>query len=371
MGRAHAKSVIVGVARGLLPTVSMGEAQLTIAAVGATRALGRAPCRGVVHVRCDGCGRRTKRSLICTRHCNECLAQAEVRSAALSRALPNVPVRQWTLALPPEIRDALPRTPALLNSVGRAFVGELFAMHRVRAEVAAGEPAQSGAVSVVHGFGAALDRNLHVQVLALDGVYRVVDGTLCFDRMRRRPDSRAIGRMAARLSTFVARAVPEAEERCRHPRRAHRPARAPPPPREATRRISVNTADRRRPSPAARPGDPPRPPLKVVVDGFTVITGDVVEADDAHAITALIRRVVHPPFASHGFQPTRGGRVRYRLSNPPTGDATYIELPRAHLRARLAAIAGERNAGRVSYHGVLAPGAASRWLARPTQLRVV
>ena len=94
---------------------------------------------------------------------------------------PDAPVRQWVLTLPPRVRYVL----AWRQDLCTAVAGVLFrAMQRHLCSWAGtralGE-CQSGAVIVVQRFGGALNLNVHLHALVLDGVFaRAGDGRLRF-----------------------------------------------------------------------------------------------------------------------------------------------------------------------------------------------
>ena len=96
---------------------------------------------------------------------------------------PEAPVRQWVLSLPPGVRYLL----AWRHDLRTAVAGVLYrAVHRhLRswAQTHGLGDARSGAVIVVQRFGGALNLNVHLHALVLDGVFaRAGDGRLRFHR---------------------------------------------------------------------------------------------------------------------------------------------------------------------------------------------
>jgi len=85
----------------------------------------------------------------------------------VDRVLPNVPVRQWVLSLPWELRRLAAFNAGVLTALGRIFVDAIFAEQTA----AAGKGAQCGAVTFPQRFGGSLNLNLHFHVLVLDGAY--------------------------------------------------------------------------------------------------------------------------------------------------------------------------------------------------------
>jgi len=107
---------------------------------------------------------------------------AERAAHLVDRVFPPVAVRQWVLSLPHGIRYVLAWDHILCRAVVgvfmRAVLGFLRRRARERHDVANG---RGGAVAMIQRFGAALNVNIHVHALVVDGVY-AEDGSggLCF-----------------------------------------------------------------------------------------------------------------------------------------------------------------------------------------------
>lgn len=89
--------------------------------------------------------------------------------------MPEVPVRQWVLSMPFELRYRLAYDRTLTTPLLGAFVRALFASMRRRARKHYGSwNLRCGAVTFVQRFGGALNLNVHFHTLVLDGVYEVL-----------------------------------------------------------------------------------------------------------------------------------------------------------------------------------------------------
>jgi putative transposase len=88
----------------------------------------------------------------------------------LSITFPDVPVRQWVLNLPHRLRYVLAWDHALCRAVTGVAVRTIlgFLRHRARRD---GVDGRSGAVVIIQRFGGALNRNIHLHALVLDGVF--------------------------------------------------------------------------------------------------------------------------------------------------------------------------------------------------------
>ena len=114
----------------------------------------------------------------------------------VDRVLPNVPIRQWVLSLPFELRRLAAFDARVLTALGRFFVEAIFAEQRAHAGV---KTAECGAVTHIQRFGGSLNLNCHYHVLVLNGVYvRSPSATLSF-RPCPPPSRDAIERVARRV----------------------------------------------------------------------------------------------------------------------------------------------------------------------------
>jgi hypothetical protein len=115
--------------------------------------------------------------------CSSCAGRRMAERAAhlVDHVFPEVPVRQWVLSLPYRLRYVLAWDHALCRAVAGVFVRAVLGALRRRARQNGVSGGRSGAVAIIQRFGAALNLNVHVHALVLDGVY-VHNGEsgLCF-----------------------------------------------------------------------------------------------------------------------------------------------------------------------------------------------
>jgi hypothetical protein len=72
--------------------------------------------------------------------------------------LPDVPVRQWVLTAPFEVRRALALRPDALTAQARMFVEEIARWQKEQAKAQGIEDGETGAVTFVQRFNATLRR---------------------------------------------------------------------------------------------------------------------------------------------------------------------------------------------------------------------
>lgn len=300
------------------------------------RVLGeRLPCEAVIHWVCPVCRARTVTRWRCGPRCSTCGAGAPA-SASLLRRIPRVPVRHWVLSLPSPQRFELAGDRRAEAALVRAFVRAIFA--RLRA--CEGDPsAGCGAVVAIHRSGSALDLNLHVHALVVDGVFqRTTEGSRF---VAHAPSTEDLA--------IVARAVGEALERLPDVN-AKDPALA-----------SLQRAARPRRTVGRAPGPVPRAPgIACEMSGLRVFAGAPVEADDRGALRRVCEYVTRP--AAARLASAEGTREALLLPLPPQPDGTsHAALSARDAVARLVAATPSEPAISVRTFGVLAPRAAHDW----------
>ena len=143
---------------------------------------------GFLRVRCESCQHEKLVAFSCKKRgfCPSCGARRMVESAALllDEVLPEVPIRQWVLSFPFQLRFLLARFPELTSQVLR-IVYRAIAADRIKQAGCTQATAHTGAVTLIQRFGSALNLNLHLHMLFLDGVYAEDDnGNTHFHRTK-------------------------------------------------------------------------------------------------------------------------------------------------------------------------------------------
>ncbi len=106
----------------------------------------------------------------------------------VDHVLPDVPVRQWVLTAPHEVRSALALRPDALTAQGRIFVEEIARWQKHAARTRG----ETGVVTLVQRFNSILGCFVHFHVLVPDGVFTRTDGVFT----RTEGDGSARGRRA-------------------------------------------------------------------------------------------------------------------------------------------------------------------------------
>lgn len=165
---------------------------------------------GFLRVKCDSCCHEHLVAFSCKRRgfCPSCGARRMVESAAhlVDHVFPEAPVRQWVLTFPFPLRFLFANDPnalsAVLNVVHRAIA--TFVVRHSGFTVSSG--ARTGAVTLIQRFGSALNLNVHLHMLFLDGAYRLSNNRLTFHRTRR-PTYENLDSLLVTLSRRIVRAL--------------------------------------------------------------------------------------------------------------------------------------------------------------------
>ncbi len=327
---------------------------------------------GFSRAHCDACGHDLLVAFSCHGRsiCPSCCGRrmANVAAHLVDRVLPDVPVRQYVLTLPYELRRLAAFKADVLTAFARIFVEAVFARYRSRAGSDGIESPQCGSVNFVQRFGS-LNLHVHFHLLALDGVFaRDARGGLVFHPAEAptAADLEAIVARTARRSIawlrkrgyiddspLEARSNEESAQTALDACAAIAMGRGNVStlPRDGTQDDGHGAAEER----------PDKPALAVERDGFNVHAGVRIEAGDDLGRERLARYGARPPLSLERLRRLPGGRVAYRLKYVDRGRRgknrvmTGIEF-----MARLAAIIAPPRYPLVRFAGVLAPRSAWR-----------
>jgi hypothetical protein len=294
----------------------------------------------------------------------------------VDHVIPEVPVRQWVLSVPPPVRYLLAYDAQLCGEVHRVLVGAIFGWLRrtAKRELSLrrlGE-AHPGAVCVLQRFGSALNLNPHLHVLATDGVFvERADGA--------RPSFHALpapsrGDIAQVAWTVCQEVVALLRERGQwvdaDPGDADRLAQDEPllatlyaGSIAGTLIMGENAGKRpmRLFGAAARDdeaGHDDAPPRNAY--GFDLDAAVRIPARERARLERLCRYVARPPIANDRVERRSGGKYSVRLKRPWRDGTTHLLLPGVELVAKLAALIPPPRVHQTRHYGVFAPHAKLR-----------
>jgi hypothetical protein len=331
---------------------------------------------GFTRCHCDTCGHDLLVAFSCHGRtiCPSCTGRRMANGAAhlVDRVLPDVPVRQYVLSLPFELRKLAAFKAEVLTALARIFVEATFASYRAGAKRAGIEDAQCGAVLCVQRFGS-LNLNVHFHTLVLDGVFtRDAQGRVIFHPAPR-PGPRELGAIVERsyrkVLTWLRRRGYLDDRALDAGSDEHSALDACA--ALAMQRGQIATLARPRAKDAADEDHQPSDNKEVAVEyqGFNLHAGVRIDAGDDLGRERLARYALRPPLSLERLRRLPGGRIAYRLKYVSRGRGKHRVMTPVEFMARLSAIVAPPRYPLVRYAGVLAPR--SKWrrdvVPRPRQ----
>jgi hypothetical protein len=333
---------------------------------------------GFLRLHCDACGCDRLVPFACKGR-GFCPAWGGRRMAdnaahLVDRVLPEVPVRQWVLSLPFQLRYRLAYDAPLTSQVLSGFLRALFASLRRRARMQWGvHRGQCGPVTFVQRFGSALNLNLHFHTLAFDGVFEVAAGGTPRFHPLPPPDEAEVARVVAPTARRLARVLesrglgPHSDLVDSDPLARDEPllaalaaaslqGRVATGPRTGQRLLRLG--DRGKPE-DRDPDDSPTPRC-ASAGGLSLHADVAVSVRDRKRLERLCRYVARPPLATERLTRLDDGRLCYRLETRWRDGTTHIVLEPRDLLEHLAALVPPPRFHTVRYHGILAPCASWR-----------
>ena len=280
----------------------------------------------------------------------------------VDEVFPDVPVRQWVLSLPMRLRYRLAWDHDLCRAVmGRALRAILGFLRR-RARDAAIRDGRSGAVAIVQRFGGALNLNVHLHALVLDGVFTRGGDAVDF-HANPGLDTGDVADVLATVKAHVTRLLAQRGEDADDagggtvdPCAEDAPALAGLAAAAVQGRVALGDRAGARVhqdgDPLAAAPVPPRPGrCHAHHHGFDLHAELCVPADRRDRLERLCRYVLRPPVAQERLHLTAAGNVRLTLKRPWADGTTHLEFEPLDLLARLAALTPRPRINLVLYHG--------------------
>jgi hypothetical protein len=306
---------------------------------------------GFTRAHCDACGHDLLVAFSCKARglCPSCAGRRMANTAAhlVDRVFPSVPVRQWVLSLPFDVRARAAFDPRFLTALVRAFASALDARHGRLARSIGLEKTQFAAVTFVQRFGSSLNLNVHLHVAVVDGVFsRDESGAICFTPA---PPPTYVEMLAVldRVRARVAKLAP--------------PSATPPqPPLEACARVALSRGDvRATTAELGEDADPIDPPARdgAAVDqaGWNLEASVRIAADDDFGREHLLRYCARPPLSLARLVELPNRKIGYRIKKLRNGRSKLRIMTPLELLARLAALVPPPRHPLVRFHGAFAP----------------
>lgn len=349
---------------------------------------------GFARVHCAGCGHDEVVAFSCRGRgfCPSCMGRRMADTAAflVDRVFPQVPIRQWVLSFPWQLRLSLARDPALLTRAITIFIQEVFRHYereliyaqddlepgewRHRRSLRTENEVVGGAVTAVQRFGSSLNLNVHLHTLALDGIYwkEPDSGRIRFFEAPA-PTQEALQEVVHRVAIRVTKLLirkgvlsqgsreeggtfvigledPTALDRVQGASIREFVGLS-----NKAKRVEVK--GRRKNTPWVSGGKP----FTAEEDGYTIHAGVALDGRESRdgsgreKLERVCRYLLRPAFAEGRLTRRPDGKFEYELRKPRWDGGTSVVLEPLELMEKLAALVPGPRAHLVRYHGVLGP----------------
>jgi hypothetical protein len=326
---------------------------------------------GFARFRCAACGLDRLVAFACKGRgfCPRCGGRRMAERAAhlVDHVLPDVPVRQWVLSLPHRLRYLLAWDHDLCRAVSGVAVRAVLGFLRRRAGRDGVDDGRSGAVVVVQRFGGALNLNIHLHALVLDGVFTNDGGDVRFHPVRRltREDVAAVVALVARRVTRLVERrglAGRAEDgEASDPWSDDAPVLAAVAAASVEGRVALGPragARVRRCGGAPEDGTPATlGPGHAHAGGFDLHAGLVVRAGQRDRLERVCRYALRPPLAQERLHRTSEGEIWLMLRHRWADGTSHLRFDPLELLERLAVLTPRPRVNLILYYGVLAPRA--------------
>jgi hypothetical protein len=307
---------------------------------------------GFVRVACSTCGEKllVAFSCKCRGTCPSCGARRMCGSAAhlVDCVLPDVPVRQWVLTAPHEVRRVLALRPDALTAQNRIFVEEIARFQKQKAKAAGLDDVATGSVTFVQRFSSTLACFVHLHVVAVDGVFTRSEAVATFHEGPA-PSRDDIAAVAARVATRMTRWLRRRgllDERPAEERSNEAPELSP---LEACMQMSLfggtfarlsedGASPRRDADDTERYREPKKSLFAAEASGFDVHAGITVRGGDREGRERLCRYGARPCVSLERMTLLDDGRVAYQLKKPRRNGATHLVMTPLAFMAKLASL---------------------------------
>ena len=336
---------------------------------------------GFLRVRCEDCHHERLVAFSCKRRgfCPSCGARRMAESAALlvDEVFPKVPIRQWVLSFPFQLRFLLARHPELMGQA-LSIVYRSLSTHLLKKAGYTKATAQTGSVTLIQRFGSALNLNVHFHMLFLDGVYTEDEhGKQRFHRVKA-PTHDELNTLVHTLSHRIARCLEkrgllerdtentwltleEGDDDVLTQLHGH----------SVTYRIATGAQQGRKVfTLQTLPGQEDQSTTRSRVAnhaGFSLHAGVIAEVHQRDKLERLCRYVSRPAVSEKRLALTSNGQVRYELKTPYRDGTTHVIFQPLDFIAKLAALVPKPRVNLTRFHGVFAPNSQHRVQVTPAK----
>ena len=315
---------------------------------------------GFVRLRCEDCGDSRVVAFSCKGRgfCPGCMGRRMADTAArlVDDVFPVVPVRQWVLSLPIELRYRLAYDGKLISDVLAVYLRAVNGWYRQQAKALGYTETRGGAVTFVQRFGSALNLNPHFHSLGLDGVYAM-------DRSAETPvfvptpeptdeDVQVLTETIAHRVIAMLERRGVLEDSYADALLDESPVLAGMTSASVSGLVAIgDRAGRRVRRVLSDPAEAIQTaPLCFSSRGFSLHAATRVEAEDRKHLERLCRYVARPPLASGRLTQINAEQLAFKLKTPWSDGTTHLILSPMELLEKLAALVPPPRGSRKRHH---------------------
>lgn len=336
---------------------------------------------GFLRVKCNACKHERLVAFSCKRRgfCGSCGAKRMCEHAALlvDHVIPDVPIRQWVLSLPFQIRYLLAADPAAMGDILK-LIHRAIASHLIKKSGNTLCEAQTGAVTLIQRFGGSVNLNIHYHILALDGAY-----TFAKDAEGKewatfhRTSGPSVDELTTLLQKIVARVLRYLEksglivrdqdttylkldehdsgfDRLQAASITYRVAYGP---RAGQKILTLQGLPTTKKS---------NDRIAVQMSGFSMHAGVACNKGERKKLEHMCRYISRPPVAEERLRMDDQGNVVYKLKRAYDNGTTHLVFSPLEFLERLTSLVPRPRVNLARYHGLFAPNAKHRKLITPT-----
>lgn len=325
---------------------------------------------GFTRIRCESCKNERLVAFSCKKRgfCPSCGGKRmnEVAAHLVESVIPRVPIRRWVISFPFSVRYVLAYKPQLVTGVLAIFnrIVSNFIVKRARRQ---GVKGKTGAITFVQRFGGAINLNVHMHSLFLDGVFFEVHGKLKFLQTLEPTDNEIavlVKRIRDRVVRYLTKKGFAISDFSEDPFAFEQPAMAELAGASIQSRIAFGerAGQRvRRVGGRASLAEVYRIGNKCAVcDGFSLHANVKINGKDRDKLERLCRYTARPPVALERLSETGNGKILYRLKAQYSDGTTHVLFDPLELVEKVVALIPPPRANLLRYHGVFAPNSKDR-----------
>ena len=327
-----------------------------------------------MRLRCDTCYAERLLGFSCKHRgfCPSCGARRMAESAALlvDEILPHRPMRQWVLSVPFQLRFLFASQPAIMGKA-LGIVYRALSTHITKKAGYTKTTAHTGAVTLIQRFGSALNLNVHLHMLFLDGVYvepKQHKSAMHFQWIKS-PSSEELRTLTHTIATRIGRFLERRGLLTRETEQIYLNSSATDDDSNPmhqlhgtsiTYRVAVGPRMGRKvftlqTLPASQTSE-----WAGIVDGFSLHGGVASKAHEREKLERICRYIARPPVAEKRLSLTRNTMVRYELKTPYRDGTTHVLFEPLDFISKLAALVPKPRVNLTRFHGVFAPNSKYR-----------